>query len=226
MASLIQQHVEQAGLNAVSVRSGKAALEAIERDEPDLVVLDIVLPDVDGLEVCRRVRRRPETGRMPIVMLSADGDDVDVVAGIESGADDFITRPFNPKVLVARIRNLLRRRNQGMEHAGEATRRISLAEGTLVIDLDRHEILAGGENVDLTPTEFGILRYLASRPGFVRARDQIIASVRGDRAVLSPRAVDVHITALRRKLGSLGPLVETVRGVGYRIREQPDSVAS
>ncbi len=220
IAELVRFHVDREGFSGHVVPSGRLALDAIRRKPPDLVVLDLMLPDLDGLEVCRQLRWQPETRELPILILSAKGEEADIVSGLELGADDYVTKPFSPNVLMARIRNLLRRRRDAATARRDgAPRRIS--EGALEIDLDRHRVMVGGSEVPLTPTEFGILRCLASRPGFVRTRDQIIASVHGEATVLSGRAVDVHMTALRRKLGEAGDLVETVRGIGYRLREGP-----
>jgi two-component system phosphate regulon response regulator PhoB len=221
IADLIRYHVQREGARAVVARSGRLALEAVARRKPDLVVLDLMLPDLDGLEVCRRLRWQPETRSLPILIVSAKGEESDIVAGLELGADDYVTKPFSPKVLMARIRNLLRRRRPAEGEAQEQGR-LAPAAGALVIDLDRHEVEVAGQPVVLTPTEFGILRCLAGRPGFVRTREQIIASVHGETTVLSSRAVDVHMTALRRKLGEAGSLIETVRGIGYRLREDRD----
>ncbi|MHC4127500.1 MAG: response regulator transcription factor [Planctomycetota bacterium] len=218
IADLIRYHVQREGARAVVARTGRLALEAVERRKPDLVVLDLMLPDLDGLEVCRRLRRQPETKSLPILIVSAKGEESDIVAGLELGADDYVTKPFSPKVLMARIGNLLRKRRPAGAGA-EARGRLAPAAGALVIDLDRHEVEVAGRPVGLTPTEFGIVRCLACRSGFVRTREQIIASVHGETTVLSPRAVDVHMTALRRKLGKAGALIETVRGIGYRLRE-------
>jgi two-component system phosphate regulon response regulator PhoB len=225
IAELMRFHVEREGFEGKIVQSGRVALQAIERERPALVLLDLMLPDLDGLEVCRRLKYKSETRSIPILMVSAKGDEADIVAGIELGADDYVTKPFSPKVLMARIKNVLRR--QPSEHVAVAggvaspppVQTISLAQGAIVIDTDRHQVKVGGRPVELTVTEFGILRYLASRPGFVRTRDQIIAAVHGDSAVLSSRTVDVHVTALRRKLGELGAIIQTVRGVGYRLTE-------
>jgi two-component system phosphate regulon response regulator PhoB len=151
-------------------------------------------------------------------MVTAKGEEADVVAGIELGAHDYVTKPFSPRVLMARLRNILRRTNPIDEPSPKSDRMVLLA-GRLVIDLDRHEVAVDGKKAELTLTEFGILHYLAGRPGFVRTRDQIIASVHGKSTVLSSRTVDVHITALRRKLGELADCVETVRGVGYRFAD-------
>jgi two-component system phosphate regulon response regulator PhoB len=221
IADLIRYHVQREGARAVVARTGRKALEAVERRTPDLVVLDLMLPDLDGLEVCRRLRWQAETRTLPILIVSAKGEESDIVAGLELGADDYVTKPFSPKVLMARVRNLLRRRRT-TEAAAEAQGRLSPTDGTLVIDLDRHVVEVEGQSVELTPTEFGILRCLAGRPGFVRTREQIITSVHGETTVLSPRAVDVHMTALRRKLGDAGALIETVRGIGYRLRADRD----
>jgi len=181
-----------------------------------------MLPDLDGLEVCRKLKQGEDTRNIPIVMVTAKGEEADVVAGIELGADDYVTKPFSPRVLMARLRNVLRRAGIADEPM-PTTDRLVLLDAKLVIDLDRHEVSCEGRKIDLTLTEFGILHYLASRPGFVRTRDQIISSVHGKNTVLSSRTVDVHITALRRKLGALADCVETVRGVGYRFSEgSPD----
>jgi two-component system phosphate regulon response regulator PhoB len=154
-------------------------------------------------------------------MVTAKGEEADIVAGIELGAEDYVTKPFSPRVLMARLRNVLRRHGP-IEDVPERTDRLVLLGSKLVIDLDRHEVLVDGRKAELTLTEFGILHYLASRPGFVRTRDQIIAAVHGKSTVLSSRTVDVHVTALRRKLDSLADCIETVRGVGYRFADTAD----
>jgi two-component system, OmpR family, alkaline phosphatase synthesis response regulator PhoP len=218
IAELIEFHAERAGMRARKVHSGRIAIDVIKREKPDLIVLDLMLPDLDGLEVCRKLKQGEDTRSIPIVMVSAKGEESDVVAGIELGADDYVTKPFSPRVLMARLRNVLRRAGVANDPP-PTTDRMILLEGKLVIDLDRHEVAVAGKKIELTLTEFGILHYLASRPGFVRTRDQIIGSVHGKNTVLSSRTVDVHITALRRKLGALADCVETVRGVGYRFSE-------
>ncbi len=181
-----------------------------------------MLPDVDGLEVCRRIRQTHDQRAMPIIMVTAKGDESDIVAGIELGADDYITKPFSPRVLVARVQSALRRTGQAAPIESD---RMSMLDGQLVIDAGRHVVLLENKPVDLTLTEYGILQFLAKRPGFVRTRDQIIAAVHGRDIVLSSRTVDVHITALRRKLGAIGDLIETVRGVGYRFSESREALA-
>lgn len=216
IAELIQFNLQRAGFDATTVNRGKAAIEAIRKTPPDIVLLDLMLPDLDGLEICKRIRASDGERRIGIVMVTAKGDEADVVAGIELGADDYISKPFSPRVLVARVKAVLRR-------AGEAkqptNRRLEVAGGRITIDPERHIVVANGRPVDLTLTEFGMLHFLLQRPGFVRTRDQIISAVHGRNVVLSSRTVDVHMTALRRKLGEAGDLIETVRGVGYRFAE-------
>jgi two-component system alkaline phosphatase synthesis response regulator PhoP len=221
IAELIEFHAERAGLRARTIHSGRLALELLRREKPDLIVLDLMLPDLDGLEVCRRLKQNDDTRSIPIVMVTAKGEEADIVTGIELGADDYVTKPFSPRVLMARLRNVLRR-NGPVEEVPTRSDRLVLLGGKLVIDIDRHEVVVESKKTDLTLTEFGILHYLASRPGFVRTRDQIIAAVHGKSTVLSSRTVDVHVTALRRKLDALSDCVETVRGVGYRFSEGTD----
>jgi len=218
IADLIRFHVEREGLAARSVASGKLALDAVRHDAPDVVVLDLMLPDLDGLEVCRRLKRNPETRGIPILMVSAKGEETDIVTGIELGADDYVTKPFSAKILIARLKNILRR-GESVDGVAAPGGRVTLRGGSLVIDAERHRVLCDGTPVELTVTEFGVLHHLASKPGFVRTRDQIIAAVHGKSAVLTSRTVDVHVTALRRKLGELSDCIETVRGVGYRFAE-------
>lgn len=222
IAELIRFHLDREGIPCQIVGSGRTALEAIRRDPPGLVLLDLMLPDLDGLEVCRRLKWDEATRRVPIIMVTAKGEESDVVTGTELGADDYVTKPFSPRVLVARVRNVLRR-SQGERAADPPPNRRKLAGERLIIDADRHAVTVNGEPVDLTVTEFGILSYLAERPGFVRTRDQIIAAVHGSTTVLSRRTVDVHVTALRRKLGEVGSVIETVRGVGYRLGDGSSS---
>jgi len=222
IATLIQYSLGREGLRSRIVSAGRAALEAIRRERPDLVILDIMLPDIDGLEVCRQLQREPNARDLPIIMVSARGEESDIVAGLELGADDYVTKPFSPRVLMARVRAVLRRRDREEEDAG----RITLADGAVVIDTLRHGVAVNGEDIDLTLTEYRLLQYLASRPGFVRTREQIVAAVRGEGTVLSSRAIDVHVAALRRKLGDRSDLLETVRGVGYRLADRSPDTAT
>ena len=217
IAELVKFHCEREGLDAQTVPSGKLALDAVRKDPPELVILDLMLPDVGGLEVCRRMKQWPETKDVSIVMVTAKGEESDVVAGLETGADDYVVKPFSPKILMARVKAVLRRAVELPPQEGSD--RYSRLEGALVVDNDRHVVIVHGKQVDLTVTEYGILNHLAQRPGFVRTRDQIIAAVHGRNVVLSSRTIDVHVTALRKKLGDLAGCVETVRGIGYRFAE-------
>ncbi len=219
IAELIEFHAKRDGFRTRVVHSGKTALESLAREIPDVVVLDLMLPDVDGLEVLRRVRRTEATAHVPVLIVSAKGDESDVVAGIELGADDYVTKPFSPRILMARLKNAIRRQHADYEPNQNEPERYVLCGGELVIDPARHVVTLCGKDVDLTLTEFGIIQYLAARPGFVRTREQIISAVHGRATVLSSRTVDVHVTALRRKLEALGTRIETVRGVGYRFAE-------
>ncbi|MGP1346791.1 MAG: response regulator [Phycisphaerales bacterium] len=213
IAHLIQFHLEREGFPTVVASSGRVALDLVERDRPRLIVLDIMLPDLDGLEVCRRLKRDPTTRNIPIVMVTARGEESDVVVGLELGAEDYITKPFSPRVMVARVKAVLRRRET------DTSGQIELCDGAITIEPARHAVQVNGKDLDLTLTQYRLLHYLASRPGFVRTRDQIVSAVRGEDAVLSSRVIDVHIAALRQKLGEYGSIVETVRGVGYRLSD-------
>lgn len=213
IARLMQFHLEREGYEAKVVSTGRLALEAVDRTRPALIVLDIMLPDLDGLEVCRRLKRDASTKEIPIIMVTARGEESDVVVGLELGAEDYVTKPFSPRVFVARVKAVLRRRQT------DAGGSINLAGGEIVIDPARHVVRIAGQEIELTLTQYRLLHYLASRPGFVRTRDQIVAAIRGEDAVLSSRAIDVHVAALRQKLGDLGEMIETVRGVGYRLSD-------
>lgn len=217
IAKLIQFHLAREGYQTTVVGSGRAAIEAAARSQPDLLVLDIMLPDVDGLEVCRRLKRDRTSRQIPILMVSARGEESDIVAGLELGAEDYVTKPFSPKVLVARVKAVLRRREV------EPAARLELLDGGLVIDRERHAVEIEGDPVELTLTQFKLLEFLAQRPGFVRTRDQLVSAARGEGTVLSSRAIDVHIAALRQRLGHYAGLIETVRGVGYRMAEERSS---
>ena len=219
IGELIRIHLERVGLDSQIFKSGLEAWNAIERDPPMLVILDLMLPDMDGFEICRRMRSGVKTKSIPILMVSAKGEESDIVAGLELGADDYVTKPFSPKVLMARVQNLLRRVETDGASPDATARTIRIAGDRLHIDLDRHSVLVNGSDVEFTRTEFDILLCLVSRPGFVRTRDQLISAVHGEMAVLTARTMDVHITSIRRKLGPLRELIRTVRGVGYRIDE-------
>lgn len=211
---LVRYHLEREGFVVKCSGSGEEALDMARTTTPDLLVLDLMLPGIDGLEVARLLKADPASKDLPIVMLTAKGEEADVVTGLELGADDYVTKPFSPRVLIARVRAVLRRRDRRPPDDAAVIRR-----HTLVIHPGRREVLADGQAVTLTFTEFGILAYLARRPGWVFTRSQIVDAVRGDDYPVTDRSVDVQIVGLRRKLGKAGEYIETVRGVGYRFKE-------
>ncbi len=214
IAELIEYNLLKQGFSAEVAGSGEEALLRARRRKPGLVLLDLMLPGVDGYEVCRRLKAEPDMREIPVVMVTAKGEETDVVKGLELGADDYIVKPFSPRVLLARVRAILRRRPR-REEAEQGT----IAGHGIEIRPGRHEVLVEGKEVRLTFMEFEILKFLASRPGWVFTRSQIVNAVRGGNYNVTERSTDVHILALRKKLGAHGRAIETVRGVGYRFRE-------
>lgn len=212
---LLEYNLVKEGYQVDMARSGEEALAKARRSHPDLMVLDLMLPGIDGLEVCRELKADRSTAGIPIIMLTAKTEDSDIVAALELGADDYVTKPFSPSVLVARIRAGLRRRKE--RTAPEVDRLVSLDD--LIVDPVRHEVKLGAQVLDLTATEFAILYLLARRPGWVFTRSQIIEQIKGSDYPVTERSVDVHIVGLRKKLGAAGLRIETVRGVGYRFKE-------
>lgn len=214
--ALIHYNLTREGFRSTCATSGEEALRLVQKDPPDLVILDLMLPGIDGLEVCRTLKSQAETRSIAVLMVTAKGEESDVVAGLEMGADDYVTKPFSPKILLARARAVLRR-NTGDDEAAEQSEVIK-ADG-LLVHPGRNEVLVDGQPVELTYTEFRVLYFLASRPGWVFTRYQIVNAVRGDDYSVTDRAVDVQIVGLRKKLGAYGKLIETVRGVGYRFKD-------
>jgi two-component system, OmpR family, alkaline phosphatase synthesis response regulator PhoP len=217
---LVSYHLLKEGYQVAGVASGEEALAVAESQPPDLILLDLMLPGVDGSMVCRRLRENPTTEGIPIVMLTAKGEEADVVAGLNLGANDYITKPFSPKVLLARIRAVLRRITPPVapdDSEEDADEVIEIRD--LMIHPGRHEVRVAGQAVSLSSTEFRVLHFLASRPGWVFNRQQILDGVHGDNYAITDRAVDVQIVGLRKKLGTAGAYIETVRGVGYRFKE-------
>ncbi len=210
---LVELNLTREGYRVLGCTTGEKALEIARSKLPSLIVLDLMLPGIDGLEVCRRLKSGPKTGQIPIVMLTAKGEEPDIVMGLELGADDYMTKPFSGKVLVARVRRLLRRAAQ------PASEQEIIKVHDLTIDAARHEVRAKDRKVDLTRTEFDILRTLAKRPGLVLSRYQIVDAIHDGDYLVTDRAVDVQIVSLRKKLGPCAAYIETVRGVGYRFRE-------
>ena len=210
---LLKYNLAKEGYQVTGVTSGEEALKVLKSGTPDLVLLDLMLPGVDGLEVCRQLKREAQTVQVPIIMLTAKGEETDIVTGLELGADDYITKPFSPRVMLARVRTALRRRQA--EPLSEAA---PLKIHELVIHPGRHEASVADQPLDLTVTEFRLLYMLASRPSWVFSREQIVKGVHGDDYPASDRSVDVQVVSLRKKLGPCGKYLETVRGVGYRFK--------
>jgi two-component system, OmpR family, alkaline phosphatase synthesis response regulator PhoP len=211
---LLRYNLAKDGFRVTGVTTGEEGLRAAKSLLPDLIILDLMLPGVDGLEVCRLLKQDAKTQHLPVVMVTAKGEEADVVTGLELGADDYITKPFSPRVLLARVRAVLRRRRK--QPPDEAA---LLKIHDLVVHPGRHEVLVRGQPVELTATEFRLLHMLARRPGWVFTRSQIVEGVHGDDYPVSDRSVDVQVVGLRKKLGESGHYVETVRGVGYRFKE-------
>ncbi len=210
---LIYFNLKKEGYSVAKAFTGEEALKNARSVSPDIVILDIMLPEIDGLEVCRRLKSDAKMRKIPVIMVTAKGEESDVVAGLELGAEDYVVKPFRPKELVARVRAVLRRKNQSQE----APEIIELNE--LHIDLKRREVLVKGKPVELTYTEFQILYFLAQKPGWVFSRYQIVDAVRGSDYPVTDRSVDVQVVGLRKKLGRFGERIETVRGVGYRFKD-------
>jgi len=215
---LVSYNLIRAGYNVTCADSGEEGLNLLDCEHFDTIILDLMLPGKSGMEVCRIVRQLKDSKSIPIIMLTAKGEEEDIIAGLESGADDYVTKPFSPKVLTARVQAVLRRALQEQSvDDGRTSEVINIH--SLTIDPGRHEVLRNGQPVQLTNTEFTILMQLASRPGWVFTRQQIIDRARGYDYLITPRAIDVQIFGLRKKLGSTGRYIETVRGVGYRMKE-------
>jgi DNA-binding response OmpR family regulator len=213
LVKLIDYNLTKAGYLVLTAKDGETGLAAARRHAPDAVLLDVMMPGLDGFEVCKRLRQDPQTSGVPILMLTAKAEEADRVLGLELGADDYLTKPFGVRELQARVKALLRRADaQGAP--AEVVR-----VGKLSVDAARRAVTAAGKDVALTATEFNLLRALAERPGRVISREDLISYARGEDVTVVDRTVDVHVAALRRKLGRLGEMIETVRGVGYRLKE-------
>ena len=214
---LIQYNLEKEGYKTLQAFDGRLALKKAEQELPDLIVLDLMLPEMDGLEVCRFLKQAERTKDIPIVMLTAKGEESDVIVGLKLGADDYITKPFSPKILIERIKTVLRRTGQ-KQPAAKVRKR-----GTLTIDTVKHRISCKGKEIDLTMIEFNILEFLSRYPGRVFSRDQIMDGAWKEGKFIVDRAVDVHVRSLRVKLGPAADYIETVRGIGYRFKETEES---
>lgn len=210
---LVELYLSRDGYDITTCETGEQALEIVQKDRPDLIVLDLMLPGINGLDLCKKLKGNRKTETIPIVMLTAKGEDADIVTGLELGADDYVTKPFSGKVLAARVRRLLKR--TGSDNEETATIEVH----DLVIDLARRDVRLKGESIKLTFTEFSILWTLARRPGIVFTRYKIVDAIRGSDYLVTDRAVDVQIVSLRKKLKECGDYIETVRGVGYRFKD-------
>jgi len=220
LIELITYNLGKEGYDVIAASDGQEGLDVVKRHRPDLVVLDLMMPGLDGLQVCQRLRSDSRTMGVPIIMLTAKATEADRVVGLEFGADDYITKPFSPREVVARVKAVLRRSTPQPEEQQ------LIRCGELVIDLSGHEVTYRGQRVALTATEFRILQFLANRPGRVFSRDEIIDAALGNETAVFDRTVDVHITAIRRKLGAGGEQVETIRGFGYKFRHAADAVTT
>jgi two-component system phosphate regulon response regulator PhoB len=210
---LIRYNLDKEGYRVLVANSGEEGLELVVNSMPDLIVLDLMLPGIDGLQVCRQLKADPKTRNIPVVMVTARGEEPDVVSGLELGAEDYVSKPFSPKVLAARVRTVLRR-----SQAGEADPQAILRHEQLLVNPQRREVAIGNERIELTNTEFKLLYFLLRQPGVVFTRDQIVEGVHGDDYPVTDRSVDVQVVGLRKKLLEYGQCIETVRGVGYRFK--------
>ncbi len=209
---LVTTHLKRANFETKEYSNGREFLNSLERHIPDLVILDLMLPDINGIDICRQLRRDEKYSQLPIIMLTARADESDTILGLELGADDYVTKPFSPKELIARVKAVLRRKQRSEKEAD-----IINIKDLLLIDLQKYEVKVKGEKVNLTPTEFRILTYLADKIGWVFTREQILDFLWGhDKAVLD-RTIDVHIKHLREKLGDVGKYIKNIRGVGYKL---------
>ncbi len=212
---LIKYNLKNEGYSILTALSGEQAMKMAKQFSPDLIVLDLMLPGIDGLEVTKYLRNDEQTQDIPIVMLTAKGEETDIVTGLELGANDYISKPFSPKVLVARIRAILRRRRKESTKTNDRIKQ----EGDLIIDRAKHQVTIQGEVLDLTLSEFELLSFLAEKKGWVFTRNQIVDAIHGENHAVTERSVDVIVVGLRKKLKNYASTIETVRGVGYRFKE-------
>ena len=218
LAEMVRFHLERAGYQVTVAGDGRAALSKIAQSRPDLVLLDLMLPELSGTEVASRVRSNPETASLPIIMLTAKSEEMDQLVGLGVGADDYITKPFSMKVVLARVEAVLRRA-KGATETGTTVQRL----GPIEINQDTHIVSVSGEAIKLTLTEFRLLWSLIAAKGRVLSRHLLMSKAMGPGVTVTERTIDVHITAVRRKLGDCGSFIRTVRGVGYRATEEPET---
>lgn len=213
---LVRYNLEREGFRVSEAESGEDGLEMIPAKKPDLILLDLMLPGKDGLDICRELKRNEDTANIPVIMMTARGEESDIVTGLELGAEDYVVKPFSPKVLVARVKAVLRRKETVTAESEDGILHIY----DISIHPGRHEVTVKGKPIDLTASEFSILEFLAKRPGWVFTRYQIVDAVHGEDYPVTERSVDVQIVGLRKKLKKSGEYIETVRGIGYRFRDK------
>lgn len=212
---LIEYNLLKNSFNPIIADSGEEALETIKSKEVDLILLDIMLPGINGFEVCKKSKSELSSKEVPIIMLTARGEEEDIIKGLEAGADDYITKPFSPKVLIARIKAVLRRKESDKNNNKNDVLKIK----ELTINTQKHEVLLGDKALSLTPAEFKVLHLLASKPGWVQTRYQIIDEIKGENYDVTDRVIDVLMVGLRKKMGEYGSYLETVRGIGYKFKD-------
>lgn len=214
LLELVRFNLTKEGYDVICAATGEEGLNAAKENLPDLIILDLMLPGIDGLDVARALKNNESTKNIPIIMLTARGEEADIVTGLELGADDYITKPFSPRIMIARMRAVLRRKIKANDDSD------TVEMHGITVHIGRHEVLVENNPVQLTFTEFGILQFLMKRPGWVFTRSQIVDAVKGDDYFVTDRSVDVQIVGLRKKLGDAGKYIETVRGIGYRFKEK------
>jgi two-component system, OmpR family, alkaline phosphatase synthesis response regulator PhoP len=214
IAQLVKLYLEKDGFRTATANTGVEGLKLIKTDRPDMVILDLMLPEMDGLEICKKIRNAPDTALLPVLMLTAKAEESDTIIGLELGADDYVTKPFSPKVLVTRVKALFRR----LERADDP-KRTSYAYGPLLVDLSRHEVLINGEEIPLTAKEFGLLEQLLHHPGRVLTRDVLLNAVWGYDYYGTTRTVDVHIRRLKLKIPLLDDAIISVKSLGYKLSD-------
>jgi two-component system, OmpR family, alkaline phosphatase synthesis response regulator PhoP len=213
LTELVRYNLEKEGFAVKTAGNGEAGLAAVRSEIPDLILVDLMMPGMDGLELCRRLRTEARTASVPIIMLTAKSSESDRIVGLELGADDYVTKPFSPRELAARVKAVLRRTSP------QAAIVNVIRCGEMIIDPARCDVVCEGESVSLTASEFRLLQFLATHPGHVFSRSELIDGALGREIVVVDRTIDVHITGLRKKLGNCGDWIETVRGFGYRFKE-------
>lgn len=212
IVEMIIYNLKKEGYKTVAVLNGEKAVSLAKIERPDLIILDLMLPGMDGLEVCRILRNQEMTAQIPVIMLTAKSQETDKIVGLELGADDYVTKPFSPRELIARIKAVLRRCKTSLPK-----KRVEI--GNLVIDSIKFKVTVFGKDIFLTPTEFKILEFMAQRPGIVLSRDKIMDGVFGYESIVYDRTIDAHVKSLRKKLGKTRDYIETIRGLGYRFKE-------